>query len=102
MLIISESARKDLKEVWAYVSGNDVSAAEHLIRELAAKFDLLEANPNLGRTRHEFILNLRSLPHKRYIIFYFPIQSGVEIYRIVHSSRELKTVFTDYFEGLYE
>lgn len=102
MLVISESARNDLKEIWSYISGNDVDAAERLIRELSAKFDLLEANPALGQAKHQFVLNLRSFPHKRYMIFYFPIQNGVEIYRVIHSSRELETIFTNYFEGLNE
>lgn len=102
MLILSELARSDLKGILQYVSQNDVNAAQRLIRELSNKFDLLEANSALGRSRDEFLINLRSFPHKKYVIFYFPIENGVEIFRVIDARRDIETLFTDYFEGLEE
>jgi toxin ParE1/3/4 len=98
----SEFAKADLKSIFAYLAENDVDSADKLVDELLEKFKLLAENSGLGRKRDEFIVNLRSFPYKRYIIFYFPIENGVEIFRVIHSSRDIETLFTDYFEGLEE
>ena len=51
------------------------------------KFNLLAENPKLGRAHDKLIINLRSFPHKKYIVFYFPATNGVEINRILHGAR---------------
>lgn len=102
MLVVSDEARENLNQIFHHIAENNIDAARKTIRELSGKFDLLAANPSLGRAQDRFILNLRSFPHKKYVIFYFPIENGVEIYRVVHSSRDIETIFTDYFEGLDE
>lgn len=102
MLTVSDQAREDLNGIFHHIAEGNIDAARKTIRELSSKFDLLAANPSLGRAKDEFIINLRSFPHKKYNIFYFPIENGVEIYRVVHSSRDIESIFTDYFEGLDE
>ena len=99
---ITELAEADLDGIWDYIAENSVQAATQFLTELAQKFNLLAENPLLGKGRFEFIVNLRSFPHKKYFIFYFPIQNGVEIYRVLHSSRDVDIIFTDFFEGLDE
>ena len=70
------------------------------MREFAKKFQILAENPKIGRTHDEFVLNLRSFPYKDYVIFYFMIDNGVEIYRILHGARDIDSLFEDFFEGL--
>jgi len=41
-------------------------------------------------------------PFKKYHIYYFPIEDGVEIYRVLHGARDNEGEFEDYFEGLKE
>ena len=64
------------------------------------KFELLAENPKLGRSQDNFIFNHRSFLYKTYTIFYFPTESGVEIYHVLHGARNIKDLFEDYFEGL--
>ncbi len=52
-------------------------------------------NPKIGRQRNDLILNLRQFPFKNHNIYYFPIENGVEIYRVLHSSRDNVQVFED-------
>ena len=99
---ITELAEADLDAIWDYLSENNVQVAKDFLAELTQKFDFLADNPLLGKGRFDFILNLRSFPHKKYLIFYFPIENGVEIYRVLHSSRSIDAIFTDFFEGLDE
>lgn len=102
MLQINEPAQADLKEIWLYLAERNVDTARQVIAELLSKFRLLESNPALGRERHELIVNLRSFPYKKYLIFYLPINDGVEILRVLHAARNIEDVFTDYIEGLDE
>ncbi len=69
-LIVSPLAEEDLEEIWSFVAERDVEAADRLIDEITGRFDHLLAYPEAGRARHELLVNLRSLPVKRYVIFY--------------------------------
>lgn len=102
MLIISELARNDIKEIWNFFADSDIEAANRVIKLISGKFQLLETNPQIGRERSNFLVNLRSFPIKNYVIFYFPIPDGVEIYRVFHASRDVDEIFDNYFDGLKE
>jgi len=97
---LSEPAKNDLKEIWFYISEHSPASADCLLRSFKEKFQLLADNPKLGKSRNEFIINLRSFPYKNYTIFYFPLQTGVEIHRVLHSARDFEDLFEDFFEGL--
>lgn len=90
---ITEPAQSDLEEIWQYIGEDNVKAANNLMDELGNKFRLLAGKPDLGRERQELMLNLRAFPHKKYMIFYFPTDEGIEIFRVLHGSRDITQVF---------
>jgi len=90
---ITEPARLDLEEIWRYIAEANPKAANNLMDDLGNKFLLLADKPDLGRERQELMLNLRAFPHKKYIVFYFPTEDGIEIFRVLHGSRDIETVF---------
>lgn len=92
-LIVSPLAEEDLEEIWSFVAERDVEAADRLIDEITGRFDHLLAYPEAGRARHELLVSLRSLPVKRYVIFYQPTDDGVEIFRVLHGSRDVQGEF---------
>lgn len=92
-LIVSPLAEEDLEEIWSFVAERDAEAADRLIDEITGRFDHLLAYPEAGRARHELLVNLRSLPVKRYVIFYQPTDDGVEIFRVLHGSRDVQSEF---------
>lgn len=92
-LIVSPLAEEDLEEIWSFVAERDVEAADRLIDEIISRFDQLLAYPEAGRARHELLVNLRSLPVKRYVIFYQPTDDSVEIFRVLHGSRDVQSEF---------
>ncbi len=102
MLIISETARLDLLEIFSHIAEDSVDSAHKVITELAKKFDLLEANPKLGREQNDLLVEMRLFPHKNYHVYYFPIKDGVEIYRVLHGKRNVEELFEDHFKGLKE
>jgi toxin ParE1/3/4 len=92
-LIVSPLAEEDLEEIWSFIAERDVEAADRLIDEITGRFDHLLAYPEAGRARHDLLVNLRSIPVKRYVIFYQPTDDGVEIFRVLHGSRDVQGEF---------
>ncbi len=97
---LSEFAARDLDEIWTYLNEDNSQYAENLIKEFLQKFEMLAKNPNLGKLRSEILVNLRSFPFKKYIIFYLPTEYGIEIFRVVHTSRNIEDLFDQFFDDL--
>lgn len=97
---LSRFARTDLDEIWSFLNENNSPAADKLIKDFLQKFRMLAENPNLGKRQDKYFLNLRSFPFKNYLIFYIPTDFGIEIFRIIHSSRNIEGLFDDFFENL--
>jgi toxin ParE1/3/4 len=53
----------------------------------------------MGRRRDELLPSLRSFPVEDYLIFYRPIEEGIEILRVVSGYRDLEALFQDEDEG---
>jgi toxin ParE1/3/4 len=70
------------------------------MKDIAGKFVRLRDNPLIGQTRDDLILNLRSFVVRKYIVFYFPTPDGVEIIRVLHSSRDIDKTFERFFHSL--
>lgn len=47
----------------------------------------------MGRARDELAAELRSFPFGRYVIFYEPIEDGIDVVRVLHSARDIDAVF---------
>lgn len=54
---------------------------------------MLARNPKAGRERPDLAPRLRSFPVARYVLFYRPIDDGVEIVRVLHGSRDIDSIF---------
>jgi len=96
------AAEADLDEIWNYISEANDLAADKFMRDLAGKFQLLADNKEIGKRQDDFIVEMRMFPFKKYHIYYFPTADGVEVYRVLHGSRDAAGEFEDFFEGLKE
>lgn len=98
-VIISPEAREDLLDILQHLSENlGQEKAEELAGTIRDKFQLLAQFPQMGRTRHELLINLRGFPFKKFTIFYIEINEGVEIVRVLHGSRDIQSVFDNVVE----
>jgi toxin ParE1/3/4 len=88
-------ASADLAEIWAYIAKDSPRQADILAVRIDQEFKVLARNPNIGRTRTELLVNLRSFPVGRYIIFYIPRLRGIEVVRVLHGARDLKPLFQE-------
>jgi len=90
---ISAQARFDLDEIWFYIAQDNPDAADGFIQLFVSRFPKLAAFPQIGRQRSELADRLRSFPVGRYVIFYRPLENGIEIVRVLHGARDLPPIF---------
>jgi len=91
--ILAPSARLDLKEISSYITRFNPDAARRLNKKIIQQCKLLADFPNMGQSSENFGNGLRSFPVEEYLIFYRPIDGGVEVARIVSGYRDLETAF---------
>jgi len=90
---VSAAARSDLDEIWVYIAEDNPDAADRFICALVSRFPMLASMPEIGRQREELSAHLRSFPVGNYIIFYRPMEGGIEIARVLHGARDLPPLF---------
>jgi len=89
-------ASRDIESIIDYVADkSSLGAAERLLKKINQKCRTLASFPNMGRRRDELLPSLRSFPVDDYLIFYHPIEDGIEILRVVSGYRDLEALFSD-------
>ncbi|MSR58851.1 MAG: type II toxin-antitoxin system RelE/ParE family toxin [Planctomycetaceae bacterium] len=87
------SARRDLIEIFEYISRDKPGAASRLVDRLESKCVSLATNPDVGFRRDELAVGLRVWPVESWLIFYRLVDSDIEIVRVVHGARDLPHLF---------
>lgn len=88
------TASRDIESIIDYIADNSsFDAAESLLAKINKKCERLAKFPGMGRRRDELATNVRSFPVNDYLIFYRPIEEGVEILRVVSGYQDLEGLF---------
>jgi toxin ParE1/3/4 len=88
-ILRTNASHEDYRDVWYYIALDNVEAANGVVRAFDAALTMLSENPRAGRRRARLAKNLRSFPVGEYILFYRPLQDGVELIRVIRGSRQL-------------
>ena len=86
-------AAADVLDIWGHIAEDSLDQADRWIDKLDEKFGILATQPLMGRTREELAADLRSFPFGRYVIFYMPVQDGIDVVRVLHSARDVDAAF---------
>lgn len=92
-LVIADQAAADLLDIWLYIASDSPLNADKFIDLLREKCRMLCSSPEMGRAREELYPRLRSLPVKRYTIFYRVSEITIEVVRILSSYRDHDALF---------
>lgn len=84
-------ARSDLQEIYDFISRDNHKIATDYLLIIKKHCELLAANPKLGVKREEYC-GLYKFPVDSYLIFYRSSQSGIEVIRVLHSSRDIESI----------
>lgn len=86
-------AEVDILEIWDYIADDNPAAADRWVDQLDGQFRLLATQPKMGRARDELAPSVRSFPFGRYVVFYVPIDDGIDVVRVLHGARDIDAIF---------
>jgi toxin ParE1/3/4 len=89
--------RQDIAERARFIADDSPDAAESFIDAVEHAFAMLANLPGLGASR-SYVPDLRMwrVPgFEKHLIFYRPLDDGVEVIRVLHGARDLAGLFDD-------
>jgi toxin ParE1/3/4 len=99
--VIAPAADRDTDNHFRYIARHNYEAAVRFLRATEASYDRLVGMPELGERqeyRQQRLAGLRAWQvrgFENYLIFYRPIEHGIEIVRVLHAARDIAALFED-------
>jgi toxin ParE1/3/4 len=88
------AAEQDLREIGLYIAQDSLINADRFIDAIERECQWLADSPIiLGRSCEGLHPELRRHNFKRYSIIYRPVEDGIELVGVFHSSRDLEAIF---------
>ena len=96
-VVVLPGASSDLDEVYRYIALENPDAAKRLLKAAKEDFNKLSDMPGMGALRvyPKHLAHIRSWPISRfrnYLIFYQPIEGGIEVIRVLHAARNVDSM----------
>lgn len=89
-------AELDLIDIWHYIATeSSPERADGVYDRIEQAIKTLAEYPGMGRSRDELLPDLRSYPVGRYVVYFFPLDDGIRVARILHGSRDIPAIFED-------
>ena len=96
-----EAAERDLIAQWVWYAENaSIEVADRFLIAAEATLAFLAKQPDCGApiaVTKKRLIGIRRFPvsggFERILIFYFPLQNGIDVVRVVHGSRDLDRLF---------
>jgi toxin ParE1/3/4 len=87
-------AAVDILDIWDFIAEDSLVEADRWVDRLDEKLTLWSTQPLIGRARPELAPDLRSMPFGRYVVFFLPLPDGIDVVRVLHSSRDTDAEFS--------
>lgn len=92
-LLKKPEAESDLDEIWLHIAQDSPNNADRFLDRIQETCWTLAEFPHMGTSRNELKAGLRSQSVGNYLIFYFPLEDGIDIVRVLHGAREIERLF---------
>lgn len=91
---LTDEAKKDLRDIGLYIAQDNPQRAISFVLELQQKCNEISKHPLLYQVREELPPIVRSVRHKKYLIFYSTSDNSneVTVLRILHGSRNMPDI----------
>ena len=101
------AARRDLIAQWVWYAENaGIEVADRFLDAAERTLDLAAKQADSGALCHFGRIELQGMRRvpvadgfERILLFYFPLQDGVDLIRVVHGSRDLQRLLAEGFFG---
>ena len=86
--VLHPDAVKDLEEIWEYIAGDNLSAADQVREEIYDAIQSLVPFPHVGHTRPDMTSRpLRFQTVRDYVIAYAPDEKPLAVIAVLHGRR---------------
>lgn len=92
-LMKSPQADQDLLEIWLYIAEDSLENADRFLDKIENTAQRLAEFKDIGRERPELANKLFCFPLDRYVLYYRKMDAGIELVRVLHSSRDIIQIF---------
>jgi toxin ParE1/3/4 len=82
-------AEADLIDIWRYIAQDSPANADRLLDRIRETLSRLAAVPFMGQARFDLAPGLRMFPVGNYLIFFRPIEGGIDVIRVLHGKRHI-------------
>lgn len=86
-------AQADIAAIATFIAEKNLPAAERFLDSVEPHCEKIADFPDMERSREELLPRLRSFPLGNYLIFYKVTDSGIEVLRVLHSARDIPSIF---------
>ena len=89
-VVYSPEADDDLESIVDYIARDKPQAARDWLAKLRTTCETIATQPGVGEERKGFgIPGCKSFSIGQYVVFFRPIENGIEVSRVIHGSRDL-------------
>ena len=88
----TRQAEIDLLDIWAFISQDNLTAADKIVRQLDARSHELLGHPEMGIARDDVAKGMRHLVMGSYLILYRIDGEDIEVVRYLHGARNLFSI----------
>ena len=91
--ILTPSAEQDVSDVWDYIAGDSIEAADRVLEALERALHKLAKNPGIGHSREELAdRRHRFFPVHSYLIVYRFETKPLQVLRVLHAARDVQSI----------
>lgn len=91
--VYAPEAEVDLIGIADFIARDKPEAARRWVQRIRETCDTLATQPEIGELRSGFgVAGCRSFSVGNYVIFFRPLESGIEVARVVHGSRDMRSL----------
>ena len=92
-VVFAPEADDDLIEIAAFIARDKPGAARRWVQKIRESCDTFATQPEAGEERPGFgVPECRCFSVGNYVVFFRPVDGGIEIARIIHGNRDLRNL----------
>jgi toxin ParE1/3/4 len=93
IVIYAPEADDDLEAIAEYIARDKLNAARMWLTRVRGACETLALQPDLGEAREGFgVPGCKSFSVGSYVLFYRSIEGGIEVARVIHGSRDMRSI----------
>ena len=91
--VLTKAARADLDEIFQYIARDNPKAASRVLEKLRQAMQMLARSPEIGHYRRDLASEpVRFWSVYSYLVIYRAETRPLEIVRVLHASRDVRTI----------